>query len=512
MADKILGIDLRVCAVKLVELETSSTGYKVLKSGMGEISSDLLNKHPAKENAQIKIIRDILAKNNIQTREAVIITGGHEVLIQKIALPKLPAAEIKEAVSLQVQKSIDYPVGQAVIDYVPSRPKAAVGNNEYIVVVVKRDTIEQILSVARGAGLSVRSISLVPFSLQALFSKSIAAGNTALIYMGKSSTNISIFKDGQFESNREVAIGGEAITQAMIGKILHEGGEFDLDYAAAEKLKMEQGIPLDFDEYSRKAQLPADKIYAMVRPALEKIEAEVLRSFTFFGSAVSQVIITGGASRIPNLLQSFNTVLKVPVKEAKDVPSQLAVAIGGALLPERSINLLPEEYKHPALTQLRKLYNLWTPIIVFFVLLFLVWLGYAMKSGEVNRELSAVRAQAQVKPVLEQVVLPAGMSNEMLARQQQQNRRFIEILGNLDAITPKSILFQSLNYDSQANRIVIRGVALRVKEGNEISKYIVALKANKVFQSIDLSSLKESGSVAGFDFEITCLLKAENSQ
>jgi type IV pilus assembly protein PilM len=484
---------------------------------MGEIPSDLLNKHPDKEKTQIKILRDILDKNNIPTRQAVVIIGGHDILLQKVFLPKIPAGEIRNALQLQIQKSIDFPIEQAVFDFMPvlskgGKDKWAAEKSEYQVVVLKREVIDHVLQVAHGAGLDLKSISLVPFALQALFAKSIAKDSTALIYMGKNSTNISIFKDGQFESSREIAIGGEAITQSMIGKILHEGGEFNLDYAAAEKLKMEQGIPVDFEDYSRKTQLPADKIYAMIRPALEKIEAEILRSFSFFGSAIGRAIITGGASNIPHLVEVLNDVLKVPVREAKEVPSQMSAAIGAGLLGSKGINLLPEEYKHPALTQLRKLYNLWTPIGVFFVLLFLVWLGYAMKSGEVTRELTAVRAQAQVKPVLEQPVLPAGMSNEMLARQQQQNRRFIEILGNLDLITPKSILFQSLNYDSAANRIVIRGVALRVKDGNEISKYIVALKANKVFQSIDLSSLKESGSVAGFDFEITCLLKAESLQ
>ena len=54
MAKTILGLDLRVCAVKVVEIRYGKEGARIINWGMSEVPYGLVDKHPEKESIKQK--------------------------------------------------------------------------------------------------------------------------------------------------------------------------------------------------------------------------------------------------------------------------------------------------------------------------------------------------------------------------------------------------------------------------------------------------------------------------
>ncbi|MCX5751905.1 MAG: pilus assembly protein PilM [Candidatus Saganbacteria bacterium] len=411
----ILGIDLRVFSVKIAEIEMSGVGAYLRGWGVEEFIG---------ANPQQKALQTLLNRTKIKTKEAAVCVSGPDVVLKHLALPKLSKAEVLEAVKLQIPGWVSFPLDEAVFDFILLKESG--GQNHYLVAIARQKVIYDALAVCKSCGLNVAFITVVPFALLNNFHSATQDkdASVCLMYMGKHATNINIFKGGVFEFNREISLGGDYITSSMVGVVLTDNDKIEIDYAKAEELKRSYGIPLDLEEYTKQTGLPAVQVLAFMRPALEKIEAELLRSFSYYRSQtgneeINRIIITGGASKTQHLIDLLKGALGVPVEQG--VPTigadpaikaslpDLAVAIGAALeSKDVRVNLLPEEIKNRFFFLLKKMMAprfLAIFLAGFLVLLYLaVWgWGFAldMRLAEIEKQITVLSPKAAQFEVLE---------------------------------------------------------------------------------------------------------------
>ena len=89
----ILGVDLRVTAVKVVEIEKEK-GKPILKNwALTEVPYSLIDKHPQKEEAQAEALRKLIQTRKIKTREAAVVVGGSEAYVKIFTLSPMGRAE-----------------------------------------------------------------------------------------------------------------------------------------------------------------------------------------------------------------------------------------------------------------------------------------------------------------------------------------------------------------------------------------------------------------------------------
>ncbi|MFH1542581.1 MAG: pilus assembly protein PilM [bacterium] len=519
--DRVLGIDLRVCAVKVVEMVKTSNGYVVAKWGMKEIPQILLDKHPDKEKAQANAIDAIIKEQQMTARNAAVIVSDREIVVKRVTFPSLTsAADIKSALRLQIEKLINYPVDDA--EYAFQKQESDQSDKvEYAVAVAKKELIGRIIGVCKQAHLNISSISVVPLALQAMLGHQLnESESTALIYMGKRATNISIFKGKKFDFNREVAIGGEFITQSMVGVVLHDQGKIELDLAKAEALKREYGIPLNMDEYTQKTGIPAEKMYAMLRPALEKVGAEILRSIDYYGQPLNKIVMVGGSVKTPNLMASLAEALKLKIEEGTSEIKladgadftaafpQLTVALGAGQLKDAGLNLLPNDIQRPWHTMMMKLLNAWTAGAVLGLILLALFFNVSNKKVELDKKLVQLRQQAESQGKDVRQLTPEERIVERLVDSQKKVRLFNEILQQLEEVTPENVYFQDLDYDNKADQFNIKGVVMGKEGRNHLSTYLRQLNETGYFSSIDIAQLEETDKygTTAFDFKLKCLL------
>lgn len=505
----ILGVDLRVSSVKIVELENG-----VLKnSGLTEVPCQLIDRHPELEDAKVEALRDLVQSNKITAREAVVVVGGSETFVKLIALSELPRAEAAQAIRWKLAEEISFPIEDALFDFYP------VDKTSYMAACIPRRLYQETLSVLNKAGLKLTGITVLPDALQEVFGLEITEKITSIIYMGKRTTNISIFRFGNFEFNRELNIGGENITQAMSGILVSPEGRVEINAEEAEKIKTERGIPVDIENYPNPGKIPLSQLQAMVRPALEKIQSEIARTFEYYNGQsgegkVDKIILTGGSSLTPHLKEFLSQGLGIAVASPEPLPKlnpQLSAALGAALSGARRINLMPEDVKQRWKFLAQKFLGPRTPVLVFagslILIYFFFWaraLFLQVELGYINRRLGEYRPRLAQLDAIERVSREEEKRKLTIKIFEQKRNRVPRIFEEISRLIPESANLNTLSLSPAG--IHFSGTVFKKGEAAEtiLSRFVIRLSSSPLFEGIKLVQVAKNPDYAteAFNFEI----------
>ncbi|MDD5593651.1 MAG: pilus assembly protein PilM [Candidatus Margulisbacteria bacterium] len=515
-ARSMLGIDLRIASVKVVEIEKKDAGYVIKNSGMTEVPSQLIDKHPQLEEAKTAALRQLIAANNIKTREAVVIAAGPDTLVKLLSLSAMPDQEAADAIKWKFAEEIPYPIEEAILASYPLR-KTGTEKVDYFAACISRKFFLETQAILNNAGLKLVGITVLPDALEELYRAEIGADEkiTSIIYMGKRSTNISIFRRGGFEFNRELAIGGDNISRAMAGILVSPEGRVEVTPEEAEKIKVEHGLPVDLETYPKLGEIPLTQLQAMVRPALEKMQSEISRTFEYYKGqsgegAVSQIILTGGSSLTPNLKEFLSKGLGVPITTPLPFPKldpRLSVAAGAALTGAQRLNLVPKNTK----LEWKSLAKPYYLIVPFAGLLALIYLFFFLQALGLQKELASVNKKLdEYKPRLARLDAIERVSREEEKRKTtirsfELNRsRLPNILETISRIIPDSVVLNNMSLT--ASDIVIRGTVFKKNEAAEsiLSRFVLGLSTSTVLEGVKLVQAAKNYdySTEAFNFEI----------
>src|SRR5215471_12624326 len=176
---------------------------------------------------------------------------------------------------------------------------------EVLLVVAKKDKIQNHINVIRSAGRNADVVDIDAFALQNAFEANYSVDSKAtiaLLNIGASLMNINITKGGMPLFIRDVSVGGNQYTD-----ILQK--ELQLSFQEAEDLKL--------------GKTGGDSEAEMVHPLLESVTdmlvMEVQKTFDFFRETypretISRVLISGGTSRIAGLAQRIQETFGYPTE------------------------------------------------------------------------------------------------------------------------------------------------------------------------------------------------------
>jgi type IV pilus assembly protein PilM len=542
----LLGVDLRVNSVKFVEIELTSEGAVVKNWGLTEIPYDLVDKHPEKEDAQAQALLKLLQTRQVKTTEAALVIGGSDVNIRLFTLAEVPREELLESLKWKFAEEIHFPVEEAIVDYYPlprsaNEPKE---KKEFLAACINKKLYQDMEILLRKAGLKLAAVTILPDALQKVFEPTLQEDKdkiVALMYMGKRTTNISILKQGNMEFNRELNIGGENITLAMSGVLTSGEGQVEISPEKAEELKLAHGIPLGTTTYPEVGEAATTQLQAMVRPALERVEGEITRTFEYYKgqtgeASINEIIITGGSSLTGNLIESLGKDLNLPVKAAnhfdkhliddnlpdksalQKVFPRLSAALGAALVMTSRINLMPEDKKDPWEKLRRQVLKPEYLTLAFIALLLVIYgllslYGYWLQ-GQVNTMDAKLKQYAPRIASLEimEKSTREDQRRRLLLDSYSQKRLSLPLLfQEISRVTPPSACINVLNLTPAELHIWGTVFAVGDTTENILSKFILALSSSPNFQEVKLvQAVQNTGYVQkALDFEIISQIKIE---
>lgn len=321
-----IGLDIGSGYLKVVQLKDTKGGYELELFDMLPLPPELIVDGSIIDSLRlIDSLKELLKKAKIKTKDAVISIAGHSsVIIKRVSLPEMSEEELSESIKFEAEQYIPFDIEDVNLDFQILGPKEEAGQMDVMLVAVKKDIINEYLSVVKEAGLNPLIVDVNSFALENIYEVSYEIEpdkNIAIVNIGASTINMNILKGGISVFTRDSAVGSNLHTEAL-------QREFNLTYEIAERLKKGEAV----ENVS-----PQDALSVMDL-ASEEIIGEVNRSLEYFHEDINEVILSGGCALVkdfPKLLaEKIGIEVKVmePLKNIK-IPKRFDITYIEEMVP-----------------------------------------------------------------------------------------------------------------------------------------------------------------------------------
>jgi len=336
-----IGLDIGSSYIKAVKLKEVKGGYELEHFKVHSLPPELIVDGSIIDSLRlVDSLKEMIRTAGIKTKNAVISISGHSsVIIKRISLPEMTEEELSESIKFEAEQYVPFDIEDVNLDFQIIGPKDEPGQMDVILVAVKKDIINEYISVVKEAGLNPIIVDIDSFALENMYGTNYEVEtdrNVALLNIGASTINMSILKGGISVFTRDSSLGSNLHTEAL-------QREFNLSYENAEKLKRGEAV----ENVS-----PGDA-HAVIESASEEILNEIIRSFDYYRSTtvhedISEVILSGGCALISNfasmiaersgvetrIAEPFKNIIipkKFDMTEIEEIAPMMAVAVGLAL-------------------------------------------------------------------------------------------------------------------------------------------------------------------------------------
>jgi len=331
-----IGLDIGSGYLKIVQLKDTKGGYELELFDMLPLPPELIVDGSIIDSLRVvDSLKELARKARIKSKDVVISMAGHSsVIIKRVALPDMSEEELHESIKFEAEQYIPFDIEDVNLDFQILGPKEEPGQMDVILVAVKRDIINEYLSVVKEAGFNCQIVDVNSFALENIYEVNyeIESGkNIALVNIGASTINMNILKGGMSVFTRDSAVGSNLHTEVL-------QREFNLTYDVAERLKRGETVE----------NISPQDAFSVMELASEEIIGEVNRSLEYFHEDINELVLSGGCALVkdfPKLLAEkigVETKIMQPFKNIKipknfdmtyieEVAPVLSIAAGLAL-------------------------------------------------------------------------------------------------------------------------------------------------------------------------------------
>lgn len=303
----IIGLDIGSRHIKVVQLNEVSDGYQLERIGIATLQPELIVDGSILDSLRVvEAIKELIANSDIRVKDTVLSVSGHSsVITKRITLPQMTDEELDESIKFEAEQYIPFDIEDVDVDFQVLGRRAEEGQMDVLVIAVKKDKINEYVTVVKDAGLKPVIVDVDVFALENVYETNyeiIPEENIALITIGASTINMNILKDGVSVFTRDSSIGGNVLTEAL-------QKEFTISYDNAEKLKRGEAVE----------GISQEDVSSVLISTSEEIIAEISRSFDYFRSTtsnedVNEVIFSGGGALIKDFAPLLSERLGVGVQ------------------------------------------------------------------------------------------------------------------------------------------------------------------------------------------------------
>lgn len=304
----LVGVDIGSSGIKLCQLKDVRGKRTLIKFGYHPLPPQtIVDGHVMNSSAVVEGLNLLFLRHKIKRREVSLAVSGHAVIIKRMALPMMTAAELEEQIDWEAEQQIPYDIKDVEIDYEVLRKRPEQGQMDVLLVAAKKDEINDTAQLAREAKLRPMVIDVDAFTVQNTFEANYGLpreGTIALINIGATLTTINILSQGIPAFTRNIINGGNAITEEIQKRL-------GITFEEAELYKT--GVSTD-----GRTVVP-NEVPQIVKQVVEGLAGEILRSLDFYLATsgereISRIYIAGGTANIPEVGAAIERRTKAPVE------------------------------------------------------------------------------------------------------------------------------------------------------------------------------------------------------
>jgi type IV pilus assembly protein PilM len=302
-----VGVDIGSSSVKAVELQGKNGDFQLLSLGYEGLPADSVVDGQIMElNAVSSAIGNIFNEHKIKTTKVVAGVNGHSVIVKNIVLPQMTDDELQESFAWHAEEHIPFDISDVNLDYhvTGSTPDAI----HVLLAACKRDKVANLKQTIQLAGKQPVVIDVDAFALQNCYELNYDPQPdqiAALLNIGASTTNINILNGARSVFTRDATFGGNQYT-SLLQK------ELGLTFDQAERVK--RGMPLPDGIEAREIEPILDTVSDILALEIQKTMDFYRATVEEGESAVQQILVSGGGSKLKGLVDFLSKRFEVPVE------------------------------------------------------------------------------------------------------------------------------------------------------------------------------------------------------
>ena len=454
--------------------------------------------------------------------DAHVIVTAPESYLHRLTVCVPEARQIPHALEERLPSLLPFDVEHAQVQYYVHHQQSVDGGLEADLMVAACDRAALLRDIDACWRIGWVSTAVVPAALALVEAARalhvVGPAPHVLMEIGECCTTIVLLHEGEVVCARDVALGDEQLTEALMRQISVGERTLSLSREQAVALKQRIGIPLGAVSMPpTNSPIPLSTYLAMIQPVLEQLVSELRRTMTFgaqpgAAAAPPPVLISGEGARLPHcdewLAQQLGVaVTRLSCESMVGVEGAAsAVVCGLTLLPRAlALDLQPRPYRHRG-TLVRIASRGWRACLLMAIIL---WCGAAL--WMLRTEVMA--RQWHVLQDRWQHLEPVVAMQEAVAQQMQLTQRLVEREGltsewfrRLAHDFPGAVRLTQLSIDGQ-HHVRLVGEAQERDQNPEatVSQLAMWLEQAKVCQAVHLESTRRLSAGGNLVvFTMTC--------
>ncbi len=288
----LIGLDIGTDSLKIAQMKKSSKGYGLVKAGLkhfpqGAIAEDKI----IDRQSIIQAIKELVQEQKITAKDVATSISGRSVIVKRIKLPQMTEEELGESITYEAEQYIPFAINDVNLDFqiMNNARQKEEGQMDVLLVAVKKERIQDIVSIITEAGLIPSVVDIDVFALENQYELNYLKdmnNYVVLLDIGADTMNMNILWEGQTIFTRDASLGGNNYSKILQNKL-------GLDFTQTEKIKSGETVE----------GVTEEQIIPLRESFYEEIFSEIQRSFDYFRATaddtpLSKILLSGGTSKI----------------------------------------------------------------------------------------------------------------------------------------------------------------------------------------------------------------------
>ena len=309
------GLDVGTGSVKVVQVQGSGDNKTVSHAAKTDIED------AADDDAIREAITNAMKVSGAKSKRVCCSIAGPSTAVRKLVLPKMAEDELPGAVWWEGGQVIPYDMENVYFDFQPVQTNEQASNLDVLFVASSKELIDRKQKLIESCGLEVRIFDTDAMALLNGFlaspSKPEDTDIFAVIDIGSKYTNLAIYAESQVPFVRDILIGGDDYTHAIMR-------ELDISFPEAERIK--RRLPFQPNPQAELAMVSmTERLAEEIQISLQYYEKREESGDVKLDTAK----LCGGASQLVGLEGRLSVLLDMKV----DTWSPLSDMMSGGISP-----------------------------------------------------------------------------------------------------------------------------------------------------------------------------------
>lgn len=302
----VLGVDIGTSSLKLVELESSSKGIKLVAAHVCPIAPGIIKEGRIEDiPALAETLQRAVVNARSKTKSVAFAVPGSAVITRVIDMPgDLSEDELEMQLLLEAEQYIPYSLDEVALDFTQIGMSDDGQQAKVLIAASRKETVGGLVEVAEIAELKPKIIDVEPFCIERIYpliAEQMEGDSDSLIAVvdvGATTLRFNVLDQGSTVYSREETFGTSQLTEEVQRR-------YGLSAEEANIAQTEGGLPADF----------ADEVLV---PFRESLVQQISRSLQFFYSSstynhVDCIVLSGGIIADPAIAALAESKIELPV-------------------------------------------------------------------------------------------------------------------------------------------------------------------------------------------------------